>query len=243
MSSDPPVAAEILCPLCSEPIQAAAKKCKHCGEFLDRALRATSAGSHAATGQGPSPAGKSLDIGRVAMARMGVMLALLTSAALYFFAMVAIVLQVHSPALGLLLFFAASMASLAGTVLVFLLATQVYEGGVGILMGILSLTPCLGLVILLVVNVQAISVLRRHGYKVGLLGGRSETKDPSLASRECLGRTLRTQPAGRVKAPPDSAPNTDFRCPFCWRRWPGRVLPSSLSPWPTPAAWGRWGRY
>jgi hypothetical protein len=30
----------VLCPFCAEPIQARAKKCKHCGEYLDPVLRA-----------------------------------------------------------------------------------------------------------------------------------------------------------------------------------------------------------
>ncbi|MCO5170179.1 MAG: RDD family protein [Planctomycetes bacterium] len=33
------VAAHRPCPLCGEPIRAQAKKCRHCGEFLDEALR------------------------------------------------------------------------------------------------------------------------------------------------------------------------------------------------------------
>lgn len=35
-----PVPETAECPFCAEPIQATAKKCKHCGEFLDVTLRA-----------------------------------------------------------------------------------------------------------------------------------------------------------------------------------------------------------
>lgn len=39
VSSELVVSESIDCPYCSEPIKRTAKKCKHCGEFLDAALR------------------------------------------------------------------------------------------------------------------------------------------------------------------------------------------------------------
>jgi hypothetical protein len=62
------------------------------------------------------------------------------------------------------------VVGLVGTVFVFLLATKVYNVGIGILLGILTLIPCLGLIVLLVVNGKATSILKRNGIKVGLLG-------------------------------------------------------------------------
>ncbi len=44
---------------------------------------------------------------------------------------------------------------LVGAVFVFLLAIKINGPGVGILYGVLSLIPCIGLIILLVVNSQA----------------------------------------------------------------------------------------
>jgi hypothetical protein len=57
-------------------------------------------------------------------------------------------------------------------VYVFLLSTKLYGMGVGILMGILTLVPCLGLLILLVVNGRATTALQASGIKVGLLGAK-----------------------------------------------------------------------
>ena len=57
-----------------------------------------------------------------------------------------------------------------GTVFVFLLAIKVYSTGIGILLGILTLVPCLGLIVLLIVNGKATSILKQNGIKVGLLG-------------------------------------------------------------------------
>jgi hypothetical protein len=58
----------------------------------------------------------------------------------------------------------------AATVFVFMLAIKLYETGVGIVLGILTLVPLVGLIILLVVNGKATSTLQQHGYHVGLLG-------------------------------------------------------------------------
>ena len=59
---------------------------------------------------------------------------------------------------------------LVGTVFVFLLAIKVYNTVVGVLLGILTLVPCVGLIVLLVVNGKATAVLKQNGIKVGLLG-------------------------------------------------------------------------
>lgn len=62
------------------------------------------------------------------------------------------------------------VVGLVGTVFVFLLALKVYSPVVGILLGLLTLIPCVGLIALLVVNGKATSILRANGLKVGLLG-------------------------------------------------------------------------
>ncbi len=62
------------------------------------------------------------------------------------------------------------VAGLVGTVFVFLLAIKVYNTGVGVLLGILTFVPCIGLIVLLAVNGKATAVLKQNGIKVGLLG-------------------------------------------------------------------------
>ncbi len=59
---------------------------------------------------------------------------------------------------------------LVGTVFVFLLAIKVYSTGVGILLGVLALVPCVGLIVLLVINGKATGILKQNGIPVGLLG-------------------------------------------------------------------------
>lgn len=59
---------------------------------------------------------------------------------------------------------------IGATVFVFLLATKVYTPVVGVLLGLLTLIPCVGLIVLLVINGQATSILKSHGIHVGLLG-------------------------------------------------------------------------
>ena len=60
--------------------------------------------------------------------------------------------------------------ALTSTVLVFLLATKVYGTALGIVFGFLTLVPCIGLIMLLVINAKATSILRAEGIHVGFLG-------------------------------------------------------------------------
>ena len=62
------------------------------------------------------------------------------------------------------------VVGLVGTVFVFLLATKVYSTGAGVLLAILTCIPCIGLIVLLVVNGKATGILKQNGVKVGLLG-------------------------------------------------------------------------
>ena len=61
-------------------------------------------------------------------------------------------------------------ATVTGAIFVFMLSIALYNTGVGILLGILSLVPLLGLLVLLMVNGKATTLLRQHGIPVGLMG-------------------------------------------------------------------------
>jgi hypothetical protein len=74
------------------------------------------------------------------------------------------------PALQQLVGLGVLLIGVVGAVFVFLLAIKVYGTGLGIVLGILSLIPCVGLIVLLIVNGKATSVLKSNGIKVGLMG-------------------------------------------------------------------------
>ena len=57
-------------------------------------------------------------------------------------------------------------------VFVFQLTTKLYGLGMGIFLGILTLVPCINLIMLLVVNAKATALLKQNGLKVGLLGAK-----------------------------------------------------------------------
>jgi hypothetical protein len=64
----------------------------------------------------------------------------------------------------------ASVVVLASTVSVFLLAIKVFNIPLGIVYAIGALLPCLGLLVLLLVNQKATQILRDNGHEVGFLG-------------------------------------------------------------------------
>jgi hypothetical protein len=60
--------------------------------------------------------------------------------------------------------------SITAAVFVFMLSLSVYNTTVGIVMGILTLIPIVGLITLLIINGKATRTLRAHGIHVGLRG-------------------------------------------------------------------------
>jgi hypothetical protein len=62
------------------------------------------------------------------------------------------------------------VVGVAATVFVFLLSIQVYSTGLGILYAILTMVPCVGLLMLLIINGKATTILRNNGIPVGFLG-------------------------------------------------------------------------
>jgi hypothetical protein len=74
------------------------------------------------------------------------------------------------PPVNVLFAVAAFGVAVVASVFVFQLAMHLYGRATGIVLGVLTLIPVLGIITLLVLNAKATSTLRQHGVKVGLLG-------------------------------------------------------------------------
>jgi hypothetical protein len=61
-------------------------------------------------------------------------------------------------------------ATLLGVVFVFMLSIKLYGIVIGVILGLLTLVPLLGLLILLVINSKATNTLKAFGIPVGLMG-------------------------------------------------------------------------
>jgi hypothetical protein len=62
------------------------------------------------------------------------------------------------------------VTGLVATVFVIILAIRVYSVALGIILGLLTFIPCVGLIVLLMVNQKATTILQSNGIKVGLVG-------------------------------------------------------------------------
>jgi hypothetical protein len=80
------------------------------------------------------------------------------------------VLQFVLPGMRPLLGLAYLAVGITAAVFVFMLCLTVYNTTMGIILGILTLIPLIGLLVLLIVNGKATKLLQEHGIKVGLLG-------------------------------------------------------------------------
>jgi hypothetical protein len=108
--------------------------------------------------------GKREDVRAVAVCQKGILVCILIQ-------ILAVVCQFALPAaLHILVMVGSLGVGLVGTVFIFMLATRVYGTGAGVLLGILTFIPCIGLIVLLIVNGRATTILRQNGYRVGLLG-------------------------------------------------------------------------
>ena len=110
--------------------------------------------------------GKQEDVRSVAVYQKGILVCILIQ-------LVAIAGQFALPAdLRMIAGVPILIVGIVGTVFVFMLSTKVYSTAVGVILGIITLMPCIGLIVLLVVNGKATKILQQNGHKVGLLGAK-----------------------------------------------------------------------
>jgi hypothetical protein len=86
------------------------------------------------------------------------------------------------PSIAVPLAVVSAMIALLLVVFVFLFAKNVYSVDAAIVSSILMFTPCISLVVLVVLNQSAIRRLRSAGVAVGFLGASAEAVDLALAS-------------------------------------------------------------
>ncbi len=110
------------------------------------------------------PQGTREDLRGVAQAQKGILVCIL----IYFIAVFGQFLL--PPPIRIFLGIGILLVALAGAFFVFRLAIKVYGSVVGILLGILTLIPLLGLLILLIINGKATSILKANGIRVGMMG-------------------------------------------------------------------------
>lgn len=113
-------------------------------------------------GYAPRPAG--VDLRTIALRQRAILYCILGYVAL-FLAQFAFPPDVRF--VPMLLAFAVSIAA---SFFVFTLSIALYNTGTGIVLGVLTLVPYVGMIVLLVINGKATNVLRQHGIRVGLLG-------------------------------------------------------------------------
>ncbi len=154
------------CPMCGEMIVATAAKCRYCGEIFDPTLKKVKKG------------GKKGKLKAVASAQRNLLICILLNIVSYITLVVLGRQGQGSPAraLAIVILCAAAVllaAAIGGLIYTFILATKIYNTGLGIILSILTLIPCLGLIVLLMVNQKATAMLQENGYEVGLFGAKS----------------------------------------------------------------------
>ncbi|MEN6452046.1 MAG: hypothetical protein ABFC96_16270 [Thermoguttaceae bacterium] len=127
------------------------------------------------------PGGRREDLWAVALCQKGIMVCILgyllcfLAIAYGMMSQLSVVRQAGQPdVLGYLpgLAVVLLVTELATLLFVVLLAAKLYGAAAGVLFGLLTFIPCVGLLVLLVVNGKATTILRQNGHRVGLLGAR-----------------------------------------------------------------------
>jgi hypothetical protein len=124
---------------------------------------------------GPTPLnyaqGPRSDLKVIAMRQRAVMYCILAYIGLY----VILILFRSTPALAGVVALCILGTMVTAAVFIFMLSLSLYSVGTGIVMGLLTMIPLLGLLVLLIINGRATKILRDNGVRVGLLGA-----NPSL---------------------------------------------------------------
>jgi predicted RNA-binding Zn-ribbon protein involved in translation (DUF1610 family) len=152
------------CPMCGEMIVATAAKCRFCGEVFDDTIKKVKK-----KGKG----GKAARMKSIASAQRNLIICILLQIVLYIALLIFGRDQKPEAGMALLIIciFAAMLgAGVAGTVYAFMLAIKIHNTTAGVIIGLLTLVPCIGLLVLLAINNSATRLLRDNGYRVGFLG-------------------------------------------------------------------------
>lgn len=152
------------CPFCAEAINIDAIKCKHCGEFLE--------------GRNAAPAQKSQHpLQHMVGERTPDLVQVVDKQKLVIWAMI-VGLIVEIP----ILIFAATVPKLGLPLALFYIAFRTVvsiqlglasfrEPAIAVFLGLMTIVPLFGLIILLIINGKATSILKANGVDVGLMGG------------------------------------------------------------------------
>ena len=148
--------------------------------------------------------GRREDLRSVAVYQKGILVCILISLLGIAFNIFALATQAAvPPAVSMAISVLLLVVGLASAVFVILLAIKVYNIALGIVLGLLSVLPCIGLIVLLVVNGKATRILQSNGHRVGLAG--------------C--RPLRVLIRVQAGYPPAVAPDRVPSRRACSRRW------------------------
>ena len=155
------------CPMCGEMIVDTAAKCRFCGEVFDSTIKKMK------KGKGKGTKARLADI---AASQKYLIMCILLQVAFYIVNIGITVSQRGKPSsdgmtmLAGVLGLAILGIGLVASVFAFKLAIMLNNMAVGIILGTLSLIPCFGLIILLVINSSATRTIRESGHHVGFLG-------------------------------------------------------------------------
>jgi len=164
-SASASAAARRPCPKCGEMIDDAAAKCRFCGAGLDPTIKKSK--------KVGGPKGGKAKLAAIASAQRKLIVCIFLQIVFYIGLVVTGGGKTPNtgPAMVTRVLGAATLvAGIVGTIYAFKLAIKLYSVGLGTVLGVLTLIPCLGLLVLLSINSKATTLLRDKGHHVGFMG-------------------------------------------------------------------------